>query len=199
MATTSLPFSWSKTWVRVPTAWARVTWASDWGQWRLGPITGTLVPRVPTQLHLAVPHRLSPHRLWYHQELFPSESCFLAQPSGTMSTPVAGVPHSQPHTGMTQRCWRPQLDLKIACLCFLWTSLPSNIADEPCQLCFRIRWREKLLLSPSRPFKCLKNTGCSLPNIEGQFIHSVGFSGKNCFAVYSTPHSCPQSMIFNHV
>jgi hypothetical protein len=27
----------------------------------------------------------------------------------------------------------------------------------------------------------------------------VGFSGKNCFAVYSTPHSCPQSMIFNHV
>lgn len=49
--------------------------------------------------------------------------------------------NGQPHQGITQTFQRSQLALKIACLCCLWTSPPSNIPNEPCQLYFRIMWR----------------------------------------------------------
>lgn len=69
------------------------------------------------------------------------ESCLSAHASGNTSTSFAGVPHSQPHKRITQTFQPSQLGLKIACLCFLWTFLPSNIPDEPCLLYFRIIWR----------------------------------------------------------
>lgn len=184
----SFPLSWSETWVSVLVPWARVTWVGEWGHWGRGPKTGTLVPRVSTQLHLVTPTSHDVIKSYFLRR------AVLLHAAGSMSISFAGVPHSQPHTGITQTFQCSQLDLKIACLCCFWTPPPLIFHMSPVnsilELCGDIN---SFLPSLSRHLHDLKKKYGLLTAKHKRAVHpSTGFlSTKNWFALYSAPHSCP--------